>query len=119
MILIDFRRFDGVCQENRAQDEAPGPGPAVEECPDGPGDLRRCTLRRISLFSCYQLWLEVEGGHGRVRSLPVFLLPVDHGERCDSRSLNKINGKYNNIIFIIIYIINISIFVVLFAFVPQ
>uniref|UniRef100_A0A4W4H029 Fibronectin type-III domain-containing protein n=1 Tax=Electrophorus electricus TaxID=8005 RepID=A0A4W4H029_ELEEL len=50
----------------------------VEECPDGAGDFRECTLRGLSLFSCYRVWLVVEGGHGKVRSLPVFVSPVEN-----------------------------------------
>lgn len=52
----------------------------VEECPDGVGGFPECTLRGLSLFSCYKLWLVVEGGHGTVQSLPVFVAPVDYGE---------------------------------------
>lgn len=52
----------------------------VEECPDGAGDYRECTLRDLSLFSCYKLWLVVEGGYNKVRSLPVFVSPIDYGE---------------------------------------
>uniref|UniRef100_A0A8B9JSH7 Fibronectin type-III domain-containing protein n=1 Tax=Astyanax mexicanus TaxID=7994 RepID=A0A8B9JSH7_ASTMX len=50
----------------------------VKECPDGVGDFRECTLQGLSLFSCYKLWLVVEGGHGKVRSRPIFVAPVDY-----------------------------------------
>ncbi|XP_053087546.1 leptin receptor isoform X2 [Pangasianodon hypophthalmus] len=50
----------------------------VEECPDGTGDYRECTLRDLSLFSCYKLWLVVEGSYNKVRSLPVFVSPIDY-----------------------------------------
>lgn len=53
----------------------------VEECPDGAGDYHECTLRDLSLFSCYKLWLVVEGGYNKVRSRPVFVSPIDCGER--------------------------------------
>uniref|UniRef100_A0A9J8CF09 Leptin receptor n=1 Tax=Cyprinus carpio carpio TaxID=630221 RepID=A0A9J8CF09_CYPCA len=49
----------------------------VKECPSGAGDHRECTLRNLSLFSCYKIWLEVEGGRGKVRSFPVYVLPID------------------------------------------
>ncbi|KAF5903183.1 leptin receptor isoform X1, partial [Clarias magur] len=51
---------------------------AVEECPDGAGDYHECTLRNLRVFSCYKLWLVVEGGYNKVRSLPVFVLPVNY-----------------------------------------
>ncbi len=50
------------------------------ECPSGAGDHRECTLRNLSLFSCYKIWLEVEGGRGKVRSFPVYVAPIDYGE---------------------------------------
>lgn len=52
----------------------------VEECPNGAGDYRECTLRNLSLFFCYELWLVVEDGYNKVRSLPVFVSPIDYGE---------------------------------------
>lgn len=52
----------------------------VEECPIGAGDFNECTLKNLRLFSCYKLWLVVEGGYNKVRSLPVFVLPVNYGE---------------------------------------
>uniref|UniRef100_A0A9J7WZ67 Leptin receptor n=2 Tax=Cyprinus carpio TaxID=7962 RepID=A0A9J7WZ67_CYPCA len=48
------------------------------ECPSGAGDHRECTLRNLSLFSCYKIWLEVEGGRGKVRSFPVYVAPIDY-----------------------------------------
>ncbi|XP_067229146.1 leptin receptor isoform X1 [Chanodichthys erythropterus] len=50
----------------------------VKECPSGPGDHRECTLSNLSLFSCYKIWLEVEGGRGKVRSFPVYVAPIDY-----------------------------------------
>lgn len=52
----------------------------VEECTDGAGDYHQCTLRDLSLISCYKLWLVVEDGYNKVRSLPVFVSPIDCGE---------------------------------------
>lgn len=52
----------------------------VEECQDGAIDYRECTLRDLNLFSCYKLWLVVEDRYNKVRSRPVFVLPVDYGE---------------------------------------
>uniref|UniRef100_A0A673JC57 Leptin receptor-like n=1 Tax=Sinocyclocheilus rhinocerous TaxID=307959 RepID=A0A673JC57_9TELE len=48
------------------------------ECPSGAGDHRECTFKNLSLFSCYKIWLEVEGGHGKVRSFPVYVAPIDY-----------------------------------------
>ncbi|KAL6458143.1 hypothetical protein MHYP_G00333730 [Metynnis hypsauchen] len=78
-----YRRYKGMCEEMPhekgtmalMQEESMF---GMEECPDGPGDFRECTLRDLSLFSCYKLWLVVEGGHGKVKSLPVFVAPVDY-----------------------------------------
>lgn len=52
----------------------------VKECPDGAGDYHECTLRNLSVFSCYKLWLVVEGGYNRVRSLPALVSPIDYGK---------------------------------------
>lgn len=52
----------------------------VKECPYGAGDHRECTLSNLSLFSCYKIWLEVEGGRGKVKSFPVYVAPIDYGE---------------------------------------
>ncbi|XP_062854239.1 leptin receptor [Trichomycterus rosablanca] len=75
LVRFLYRRYTGLCEEMQREEE---PSSEVEECPEGAGDYRQCTLRRLSLFSCYKLWLVVEGGHGKVRSLPVFLSPVNY-----------------------------------------
>lgn len=52
----------------------------IKECLDGAGDYNECTLRNLNVFSCYKLWLVVEGGYNKVRSLPAFVLPIDYGK---------------------------------------
>lgn len=52
----------------------------VKECPLDAEDHKKCNLSGLSLFRCHKIWLEVEGGRGKVRSLPVNVLPFDYGE---------------------------------------
>ncbi|XP_072540345.1 leptin receptor isoform X2 [Salminus brasiliensis] len=78
-----YKRYKRMCEEIPPEEGAMIPKQeesmlGVEECPDGVGDFHECTLRDLSLFSCYKLWLVVEGGHGKVRSLPVFVAPIDY-----------------------------------------
>ncbi|XP_060775898.1 leptin receptor isoform X2 [Neoarius graeffei] len=83
VIRFRYRRYRRMCEEIPHEDDTTvqthGETMAgVEECPDGAGDYRECTLRNLSLFSCYKLWLVVEGGYNKVRSLPVFVSPIDY-----------------------------------------
>ncbi|XP_076871066.1 leptin receptor isoform X2 [Brachyhypopomus gauderio] len=78
-----YRSYRKMCEELSHEERAMAQMgeesvSGVEECLDGAGDFHECTLRGLSLFSCYKLWLEMEGGHGKVRSLPVFVSPVDY-----------------------------------------
>uniref|UniRef100_A0A673KXD8 Leptin receptor-like n=1 Tax=Sinocyclocheilus rhinocerous TaxID=307959 RepID=A0A673KXD8_9TELE len=66
---VDTMSCDEEAEENMS---------LVKECPSGAGDHRECTLRNLSLFSCYKIWLEVEGGRGKVRSFPVYVAPIDY-----------------------------------------
>ncbi|XP_073707958.1 leptin receptor [Garra rufa] len=64
--------------EMEGSEEAEENMSSVKECPPGAGDDRECTLKILSLFSCYKIWLEVEGGRGKVRSFPVYVAPIDY-----------------------------------------
>ncbi|KAK2858151.1 hypothetical protein Q7C36_006070 [Tachysurus vachellii] len=82
VIRFLYRRYRRMCDEiqyeegtlAQAQED---PMVDVEECTDGAGDYHQCTLRDLSLISCYKLWLVVEDGYNKVRSLPVFVSPID------------------------------------------
>ncbi|KAK3556758.1 hypothetical protein QTP70_016696 [Hemibagrus guttatus] len=83
VIRFLYRRYRQMCEEIQHEEgtltQAQGETMAdVEECPDGAGDYRECTLRDLSLFSCYKLWLVVQDGYNKVRSRPVFVLPIDY-----------------------------------------
>ncbi|KAG7326283.1 hypothetical protein KOW79_009684 [Hemibagrus wyckioides] len=83
VIRFVYRHYKQTCQEIQQEEgtltQAQGETMAdVEECPDGAGDYRECTLRDLNLFSCYKLWLVVEDGYNKVRSRPVFVSPVDY-----------------------------------------
>ncbi|XP_052455578.1 leptin receptor [Carassius gibelio] len=78
-LLYSSRRYT-MCEtisEMEGSEEAEESMSLVKECPSGPGDHRECTLRNLSMFSCYKIWLEVEGGRGKVRSFPVYVAPID------------------------------------------
>ncbi|TVK90654.1 Leptin receptor [Bagarius yarrelli] len=75
-----YRGFRRMCEEIQHEESSlpeTETMAGVKECPDGAGDYRECTLRDLSLLSCYKLWLVVEGGHNKVKSLPVFVSPID------------------------------------------
>uniref|UniRef100_A0A672LC26 Leptin receptor-like n=1 Tax=Sinocyclocheilus grahami TaxID=75366 RepID=A0A672LC26_SINGR len=78
-VRLLYRQYTSMCE---TISEMEGSEEAEEnmECPSGAGDHRECTLRNLSLFSCYKIWLEVEGGRGKVRSFPVYVAPIDYGE---------------------------------------
>ncbi|KAF7711805.1 leptin receptor isoform X1 [Silurus meridionalis] len=83
VIRFLYRSYRRMCEEipleERTEIQTPGETMAgVVECPDGSGDYSECTLQVLSMFFCYKLWLVVEGGSNKVRSLPVFILPVDY-----------------------------------------
>ncbi|XDV35775.1 hypothetical protein PO909_005658 [Leuciscus waleckii] len=50
----------------------------VKECPLDAEDHKKCNLNGLSMFRCHKIWLDVEGGRGKVRSLPVNVLPLDY-----------------------------------------
>uniref|UniRef100_A0A8C1W4X7 Leptin receptor n=1 Tax=Cyprinus carpio TaxID=7962 RepID=A0A8C1W4X7_CYPCA len=76
-VRLLYRQYTSMCE---TISEMEGSEEAEEnmECPSGAGDHRECTLRNLSLFSCYKIWLEVEGGRGKVRSFPVYVAPIDY-----------------------------------------
>ncbi|XP_058635214.1 leptin receptor isoform X3 [Onychostoma macrolepis] len=76
-VRLLYRQYTSVCE---TISEIEGSEEAEEnmECPSGAGDHRECTLRNLSLFSCHKIWLEVEGGRGKVRSFPVYVAPIDY-----------------------------------------
>uniref|UniRef100_A0A8C1QIM5 Leptin receptor n=1 Tax=Cyprinus carpio TaxID=7962 RepID=A0A8C1QIM5_CYPCA len=79
-VRLLYRQYTSMCEtisEIEGSEEAEESMSLVKECPSGAGDHRECTLRNLSLFSCYKIWLEVEGGRGKVRSFPVYVLPID------------------------------------------
>ncbi|KAI7807653.1 leptin receptor [Triplophysa rosa] len=76
-----YRQYKSMCEDVLKMDnneDAEEFSASVKECPYGAGDHRECTLSNLSLFSCYKIWLEVEGGRGKVRSLPVYVAPIDY-----------------------------------------
>jgi len=78
-----YRQYTSICEtiaKTQGSEETEENMSLVKECPSGAGDHRECTLSDLSLFFCYKIWLEVEGGRGKVRSLPVYVLPIDYGE---------------------------------------
>lgn len=78
-----YRQYTSMCEtisKMEGTEEAEENMSLVKECPSGAGDHRECTLSNLSLFSCYKIWLEVEGGRGKVRSFPVYVAPIDYGE---------------------------------------
>ncbi|XP_043098358.1 leptin receptor isoform X2 [Puntigrus tetrazona] len=76
-VRLLYRQYTSMCETVSGME---GSEEAEEnmECSSGAGDHRECTLRNLSLFSCYKIWLEVEGGHGKVRSFPVYVAPIDY-----------------------------------------
>lgn len=75
-----YRRYTSICETISKMEGAEENMSLVKECPSGVGDHKECNLSNISLFSCYKIWLEVEGGRGKVRSFPVYVAPIDCGE---------------------------------------
>ncbi|XP_030647005.1 leptin receptor [Chanos chanos] len=78
-----YRWYDGPCEDMPGEEDTVSEMGTEglseqEECSEGPGDFIECSLRDLRLISCYKLWLEVMGGNGKVRSLPVFITPIDH-----------------------------------------
>ncbi|XP_066519865.1 leptin receptor [Hoplias malabaricus] len=82
VVRFFYRRHKGMCEEMHNEESPTAVLEesmiGVEECPDGAGEIRECTLRDLSLFSCYKLWIVVEGGLGKIRSVPAFVVPADH-----------------------------------------
>ncbi|XP_056114810.1 leptin receptor isoform X2 [Rhinichthys klamathensis goyatoka] len=80
-VRLLYRQYTSICEtiaKTQGSEEAEENMSLVKECPSGAGDHRECTLSDLSLFFCYKIWLEVEGGRGKVRSLPVYVLPIDY-----------------------------------------
>lgn len=40
---------------------------------------KTCTIQPLRM-NCYKLWLEVPSRLGPIRSKPIYLTPIDHGE---------------------------------------
>lgn len=72
-VRLLYRQYRSKCTEEAEEDTS-----LVKECPSRAEDHRKCTLSQISMFSCYKIWLEVEGEHGKVRSFPVYVAPIDY-----------------------------------------
>nr|XP_055068564.1 leptin receptor isoform X2 [Misgurnus anguillicaudatus] len=76
-----YRQYTSMCEDAMKMEsieDGEESLSSVKECPYGAGDHRECTLSNLSLFSCYKIWLEVEGGRGKVRSFPVYVAPIDY-----------------------------------------
>ncbi|TRY92524.1 hypothetical protein DNTS_008246 [Danionella cerebrum] len=79
-VRLLYRQYGSMCENASLMEEREKAEnmSSVKECTFGAGDHRECTIHDLSLFSCYKMWLEVQGGRGKVRSVPVYIQPIDH-----------------------------------------
>lgn len=77
---LDGRWADLPCdvmeERERAGEKVGEMGPA---CPQVLSRQKSCTIQPLRM-NCYKLWLEVPSRLGPIRSKPVYLSPIDHGE---------------------------------------
>ncbi|XP_051568745.1 leptin receptor-like isoform X1 [Myxocyprinus asiaticus] len=77
MVRFLYRQYKSMCEDIPKIEDGEESMSLIKEG-IGPGDHRECTLSNLSLFSCYKMWVEVEGGRGKVRSFPVYVAPIDY-----------------------------------------
>ncbi|XP_067315892.1 leptin receptor isoform X2 [Pseudorasbora parva] len=81
LVRLFYRQYISICEnisKMQGSEEAEENMSLVKEYQSRPGDYKKITLSNLSLYSCYKIWLEVEGGRGKVRSFPVYVAPIDH-----------------------------------------
>lgn len=78
---------DEMEQKERAGENVGMMGPT---CVQVTSKQKACTIHPLRM-NCYKLWLEVPSHLGPVRSKPVYLSPIDHGEQDKQKHIyNKI-----------------------------
>lgn len=79
LFVFNVRWADLPCDEmeerERAGENLGEMSPACME-----GRQKTCTIHPLRM-NCYKLWLELPSQLGPIRSKPVYLSPVDHGEK--------------------------------------
>ncbi|XP_051563114.1 leptin receptor-like isoform X1 [Myxocyprinus asiaticus] len=80
MVRFLYRQYKSMCEDiaNMEYTEDGEESMSLIKEGVGPGDHRECTLNNLSLFLCYKMWVEVEGGRGKVRSFSVYVVPYDY-----------------------------------------
>lgn len=67
---------DVMEEKERAGEEVGQVGPS---CLPDDSKQKTCTIQPLRM-NCYKVWLEVLSPLGPVRSKPIYLTPIDHGE---------------------------------------